>query len=65
MKKRKRKIKEFELPMEFNPGLSKFEPKLPLRKKQVNVKKKRNLWALWYIIILILILALTLYFACQ
>jgi hypothetical protein len=62
---KKRKSKYVDLPMEFNPGLSKFEPELPIRKKQINVKKKRNLWALWYIIILILILALTLYFACQ
>lgn len=69
MKKQKKsktkKIKEISLPMKFNLGLQKFEPELPLRKGKINktVKRKRNWWAFWFIVIYLLILALILYLA--
>lgn len=65
---KKKKTKEFNLPMEFNPMLNKFEPVLPLRKNSLKIemkkKRKRNWWAFWYLVIgtiiflLFLILAL-------
>ncbi len=55
--KKTKKLKLKELPMEFNPGLSKYEPVLPLRKgkSQEVVKRKRNKWAFWFIIILLML----------
>jgi hypothetical protein len=52
MAKRK-KVKEIQLPMKYNPGLSKFEPELPLRKTRKKFKVKTN-----WIIILILLIAI-------
>ena len=54
-----KRIKQINLPMKFNPGLSKFEPELPVRKakgrlKENKLKTKRNWWAFWYIILLII-----------
>ncbi len=54
----KKKIKEVSPPMEFNPMLSKFEPVLPTRKKSLGFKQKRNWWAFWVVIIMILCLIL-------
>ena len=52
----KEEIGEVELPVEFNPGLGKFEPVLPLNdddsKSQVPIERKRNNWAFWFIIII-------------
>jgi hypothetical protein len=59
----KKKIKQVELPMEFNPMLNKFEPVLPTRKKSLKIERKRNWWAFWYLIISIIILILTLIWA--
>jgi len=60
MKNKSKKVKEISLPMKFNPGLSKFEPELPLRKSKTKevVERKRNWWAFWYIVIEILLFAL-------
>lgn len=60
---KKKKIKEVDLPMEFNPMIDRFEPVLPLRKKSLNVKRKRNIWAFWYVIIEIIFLILMLIWA--
>ncbi|MFA7707518.1 MAG: hypothetical protein WCX73_01080 [Candidatus Pacearchaeota archaeon] len=57
MKKKVIKKKEIQFPMEFNPGLKKFEPVLPFRKKSLNMERKRNWWAYVYIITWILLLA--------
>jgi hypothetical protein len=60
-KSKKKKIREIQLPMRFNPGLSKYEPELPTRKAKSKirevevVKTKRNWWAFWYIVISLLI----------
>lgn len=56
--RKQKKIKQINLPMKFNPGLSKFEPELPVRKTKNRLKAKRNWWAFWCIIILITILAI-------
>jgi cytoskeletal protein RodZ len=48
--KSKNKI-EIQLPMKFNPGLSKFEPELPLRKSRKKFKLKIN-WVLWLILLI-------------
>lgn len=55
--KLKNKVKEIHLPMKWNVALDKFEPVLPLRKgnsKEV-IKRKRNKWAFWFILILIIL----------
>ncbi len=55
-----KKLKQVSLPMRFNPGLSKFEPELPVIKTKgrlkEGIKTKRNWWAFWVIILLIIIL---------
>lgn len=33
-----KKQKELKLPMEFNPGLNKYEPELPLKKSNKKIK---------------------------
>ena len=40
--KKKNRIKQIELPMKFNSGLSKFESELPSSKKSSKLKTKRN-----------------------
>jgi hypothetical protein len=54
----KKKVREILLPMKFNPGLNKFEPELPLRKVPPIIKTKRNNWAFWYLIIMLLLMIL-------
>jgi uncharacterized membrane protein len=52
---KKTKTKEIKLPMEFNPGTEKYEPRLPVRKTKENVKKRiDNKFDLIIIIILII-----------
>ncbi len=57
-----KKLKQINLPMEFNPMLNKFEPVLPVRKGSLKKERKRNWWAFWYIVISIVILSIILYF---
>ena len=38
MKKNSKNVKEIELPLEFNPGLKKYEPTLPTRKTRKKLK---------------------------
>lgn len=40
MTKKKAKTKEIKFQMEFNPGMKKFEPTLPLRKGKENIVKR-------------------------
>ena len=55
-KPKKKKIKEIQLPQEYNPLISRYEPVLPLRRnKDVIFERKRNWWAFWYIVISLLI----------
>jgi len=52
----KKKIKLINPKMKFNLLLNKFEPELPLRKNNKIIKRKRNWWAYWCVIIEIIIL---------
>lgn len=52
----KKKVKNIELPMDFNPGTMKFEPRLPIRKGKN--KEKVNLKWFWIVIAVILILGI-------
>jgi hypothetical protein len=63
MKKKKRK-KELHFPMEFNPGLAKYEPVLPLRKTNETIKDIliKNRKGLLYLLILVLIFLIGIYF---
>jgi len=61
----KKKTKEIKLPVKFNPGTQKYEPELPVRKKEKLTKKekkkidRKNLfWILWLLAILILFILL-------
>lgn len=56
----KKKTKYIQLPMKFNPGLNKFEPDLPLRKRSIKIERKKNNWAFWYIVIFSILLSLEL-----
>lgn len=63
----KKKIREIELPQEYNPLINWYEPVLPLRKtkskKIFGTDRKVNWWAYWYVLITILLmLSYTLYF---
>ena len=53
---KKVKTKQFELPVEFNSGLQKYEPILPLRKTKGKIKIRMS-WGdiVTFIIILIII----------
>ena len=53
----KEKVRELKLKMEFNPGLEKYEPELPLRK---TARKDKTALNLKDFLILILILAIAL-----
>lgn len=58
-KKKEEKIKEINLPMKFNPGTLKYEPKLPLRKTNEKIPLKNKLkWILILILIMILLVVL-------
>ena len=57
--KKTKKIKSVELPVEFNPGLKKYEPVLPVRKTRKKFKAEFD-WK-WIIIILISIVILTIF----
>ena len=50
--------------MKWNVALGKFEPELPLRKGKSKefVKRKRNKWAFWFIVILIIFYLLEILF---
>jgi len=63
MKKQNKKSKEFKLPMKFNPGLQKYEPVLPIRKKGKPLKmNKVGLgWLILIIILIIFMIALFLF----
>ncbi len=53
---KKKKAKLIEPRMEFNPGIEKYEPILPLRKGKENIKKridKRDLIALIIVLIIV------------
>ncbi len=54
----KKKTKYVQPAMKFNPMLAKFEPDLPLRKKSIKLEKRKNNWAFWYIIILLILMGL-------
>ncbi len=56
----KRKVKEIKLPMRFNPGLEKYEPVLPLRKADKNIKfdVRGLIWLFILIIVITLLIAL-------
>jgi hypothetical protein len=45
------KQKEIKLPMEFNPGLQKYEPKLSLKRSKKDINKDFN-WILFILILL-------------
>ena len=51
-----KKIKEFKLPVKFNPGLQKFELELPTRKIGKKTKVKINWVGLIFLIIGVTIL---------
>lgn len=51
MNQQRKRIKEIELPMEFNPGTKKYEPVLPLKETQKKLNQKIG----WKYIILITI----------
>ena len=53
--KRQKKIKNISLPMKFNPGLHKFEPDLPIKRKGKSIDIKLN-WELVGIILGLIIL---------
>ena len=56
----KKKTKELKVPMKFNPGLQKYEPKLPLKKgKEIEFKEN---WQLIKIMIIAILLFLLIYF---
>jgi hypothetical protein len=48
----RKKVKEIKLPMRFNPGMSKYEPILPARKADKNIKFD------WKGVIIVIIIAL-------
>ncbi len=54
---KRKKIKEIELPMEFNPGLKKYEPVLPVRKTRKKLKVEAD-WR-WIIYIIVSVILLT------
>jgi len=51
--------KEIELPMEYNPGLHKYEPILPMKKTKRKLKIEVDWkWVVWTIISVILAIVL-------
>ena len=65
--KKRRKVKSFSLPMKFNPGLEKFEPKLPARrigkKFKINVDLRGLIIIILGLILMFGILFLAIYFS--
>jgi len=53
----KKKTKEVKLPMEFNVGLQKYEPALPLSRRKGKKIKFKDTWQ-WLLVILIAIAVL-------
>ena len=60
MTKKKTKIKEIKFQMEFNPGMKKFEPVLPLRKSKENIKQRIDSTFDLIMIIILMIVGLSL-----
>jgi len=52
-----KKLKEVEFKMRFNPGTQKYEPVLPLRKKEKCEKIVKISW-FWIILLVVLVLIL-------
>jgi len=60
--KRQKKVKELSLPMEFNPGLERFEPELPLRRKGEQTRRNISWGLILTFFGTVLILGLILFF---
>ncbi|MBS3092547.1 hypothetical protein J4466_03965 [Candidatus Pacearchaeota archaeon] len=59
---KKTRKKKLEMPMEFNPGLQKYEPVFTLRKTNKQIKLKISWKRLTFIAIILLILLITGFF---
>jgi|TARA_Y100000034_G_C6747045_1_gene331839 hypothetical protein len=59
--KSKKKFKEIKLKMEFNPGTQKYEPKLPILKKGIKIKKWFDWQFMVFLILAVILISLSFY----